>query len=162
MKAIYPGSFDPITNGHLNIIRRAAKVFDEVVIVVMINPEKSNFTFTKEERMQMISDAIVNIENVTVSTSNKLAVVAAKNHGAGVIVRGIRAVMDYEKELQNATANLRLDQEVETIFFISEPEYSFISSTSVKEIAMFHGDISSFVPPLVNSALQSKAKLHLL
>ena len=153
MKAIYPGSFDPITKGHFNIIERSARIFDEVVIAVMINPEKTNFTFSLEERIAMIEESVKHLDNVSVVTSSKLTVTMAKQVGAGVIVRGIRAVMDYEKELQNATANMQLDSDVETIFFVSLPEFSFISSTAVKEIAMFNGDVSIFVAPHVEKAL---------
>lgn len=156
MKAIYPGSFDPITNGHINIIERSSKIFDEVIIAVMFNPDKTNFTFSKDERITLIRDCIKHLPNVSVITSNQLTVKVAREVGAGVIVRGIRAVMDYEKELQNATANLQLDQGVESMFFVALPEYSFISSTAVKEIAMFDGNISSFVPKHVEEALRHK------
>ena len=154
MKAIYPGSFDPITKGHLNIIERSAKVFDEVVVAITFNPDKMNFTFNLDDRLAMIQKSCAHLNNVTITTSTQLTVALAKEVGAGVIVRGIRAVMDYEKELQNATANMHLDHEIETIFFVSEPEFSFISSTAVKEIAMFDGDISTFVDPHVEDALR--------
>lgn len=154
MKAIYPGSFDPITKGHLNIIERSAKVFDEVVVAIMFNPDKMNFTFNLDDRLAMIQKSCAHLNNVTITTSTQLTVALAKEVGAGVIVRGIRAVMDYEKELQNATANMHLDHEIETIFFVSEPEFSFISSTAVKEIAMFDGDVSTFVDPHVEDALR--------
>lgn len=154
MKAIYPGSFDPITKGHLNIIERSAKVFDEVVVAITFNPDKMNFTFNLDDRLAMIQKSCAHLNNVTITTSTQLTVALAKEVGAGVIVRGIRAVMDYEKELQNATANMHLDHEIETIFFVSEPEFSFISSTAVKEIAMFDGDVSTFVDPHVEDALR--------
>lgn len=153
MKAIYPGSFDPITKGHLNIIERSAKVFDEVVVAIMFNPDKMNFTFNLDDRLEMIKKSCAHLDNVSITASTQLTVALAKEVGAGVIVRGIRAVMDYEKELQNATANMHLDHEIETIFFVSEPEFSFISSTAVKEIAMFNGDVSTFVDPHVEEAL---------
>ncbi|HHX07120.1 MAG TPA: pantetheine-phosphate adenylyltransferase, partial [Erysipelothrix sp.] len=133
MKAIYPGSFDPITNGHLDVICRATKVFDEVIIAIMNNPQKQS-TFSIEQRVEMIEQAIVDEKNVSVITDDGLTVELARKVGASAIVRGIRAVTDYLYELQSATANMMLAPEVETIFFVSKPEYSFISSSTVKEI----------------------------
>lgn len=156
MNAIYPGSFDPITNGHLNIIERSAKVFDKVTIAVMINPTKTESFFSVEERIDLIQKSVKDLKNVNVISSDKLTLEVANSIGAGVIIRGIRAVMDYEKELQNATANMALDDSIETIFFVSEPQYSYISSSAVKEIALFGGDVDGFVEGHVKEALINK------
>ncbi len=144
MKACYPGTFDPITKGHLDIIVRAASVFDEVVVLIMNNPRKK-CVFSLEERKEMIEKSISK-DNVKVEIGEGLTVEYAKKIGAKVIIRGIRAVSDYEYELQQATANLMLDEKIETLFFIAKPKYSFLSSSVVKEIAENGGDISSLVP----------------
>ena len=133
MKACYPGTFDPITKGHLDIIIRAASIFDEVVVLIMNNPRKK-CVFSVEERKEMI-ERCINIPNVKVEIGEGLTVEYAKKINAKVIIRGIRAVSDYEYELQQATANLMLDEDIETLFFIAKPKYSFLSSSVVKEIA---------------------------
>ncbi|MGN1390171.1 MAG: pantetheine-phosphate adenylyltransferase [Bulleidia sp.] len=148
MKAIYPGTFDPITNGHLDIIERASHAFDEVTVVIMRNPNK-HVLFTEEERAEMIEksiEALTNVHNVHVAIGSGLTVKFARAHHAGVIIRGIRAVSDYEYELQQATANLMLDDTIETLFFIARPEYSFLSSSAVKEIGSNGGSLEGFVP----------------
>ncbi len=148
MKACYPGTFDPITNGHLDIIQRAAAKFDEVIVLIMENPRKK-CVFTLEERCAMIEDSISS-GNVRVVVGSGLTVKYARSLGCDAIVRGIRAVSDYEYELQQATANMMLESDIETLFFIAKPEYSFLSSSVVKEIAMNDGDISGLVPaPIV-------------
>lgn len=144
MKACYPGTFDPITKGHLDIIERAAKVFDELVVLIMDNPRKT-CTFSLEERKALIEKSL-SLDNVKVEIGSGLTVDYASKIGASVIVRGIRAVSDYEYELQQATANLMLNENIETLFFIAKPKYSFLSSSVVKEIADNGGDISNLVP----------------
>ncbi|MEA4873784.1 pantetheine-phosphate adenylyltransferase [Anaerorhabdus sp.] len=143
--ACYPGSFDPITNGHLDIIRRASKMFDEVYVTIMINPKKK-VTFSQEERKEMIEKCVADLKNVKVVIGQGLTVDFAKQLGAVSLIRGIRAVADYEYELQQATANMMLNDEIESIFFVARPEYSFLSSSVAKEIAVNGGDISKFIP----------------
>ncbi len=155
MKAIYPGSFDPITNGHLDVIHRATRVFDEVIIAIMENPHKKS-TFTVEERLAMIEESIREFDNVSVEADDGLTVEFARKKGATGIVRGIRAVTDYLFELQNATANMMLAPDIETVFFVSKPEYSFVSSSTVKEIAFYKGDFQQIVPAHVAKALIEK------
>lgn len=155
MKAIYPGSFDPITYGHIDIIERASKIFDELVIVIMHNDEKKGF-FSMEERIDMVRKCIENYDNVTVEIGYGLTVDYAKKIGATVLVRGIRAVSDYEYEMQLATANMTLAEDVHTIFLLSKPEYSFLSSSTAKSIAKNKGDLKAFVPDCVADKLKEK------
>ncbi len=156
-KAIYPGSFDPITKGHYDIIERSSKIFDEVIIVLMNNPGKQAL-FSVEERLEMIKQTCTSLHNVSFDIGEGLTVHYAKSKEANVMIRGIRAVQDYEYELRNATANMWLDPNIETCFFMAKPEYSFLSSSSVKEIASFGGDVSKFVNPFVIEKLQEKFK----
>lgn len=155
IKAIYPGTFDPITVGHLDVIERAAKVYDTVVIAVMENRSKS-CTFTKEERLNMIRKCVDGIPNVEVVVGNGLTVDLAKQFGCKVIVRGIRAVSDYESELALATANMTLNSEIETVFFVSKPELSFLSSSIAKEIAYFNGKIDTYIPAQIIEEVSKK------
>ena len=157
MKACYPGTFDPITNGHLDIIERAAKMFDELDVFIMVNPRKQ-CVFTAEERKQMILDSMQSIDasNVKVFSGTGLTVDMAREHGCGAIIRGIRAVSDYEYELQQATANMMLGHDIETLFLIAKPQYSFLSSSVVKEIAMYHGDILNLVPIQIIDRVNAK------
>ena len=155
MKAIYPGSFDPITYGHIDIISRACQVFDELVIVIMVNDEKSG-SFTMEERLQMVKECIRRYKNVSVVVGDGLTVDFARKIGATVLVRGIRAVSDYEYELQLATANMTLAEDIHTVFMLAKPEYSFLSSSTAKVIAKNHGDLSAFVPENVAEKLREK------
>lgn len=154
MKACYPGTFDPITKGHLDIIIRAASIFDEVVVLIMNNPRKKCL-FSIEERKEMIEKSI-SLKNVRVKVGEGLTVDYAKKIGAKVIIRGIRAVSDYEYELQQATANLMLNEEIETLFFIAKPKYSFLSSSVVKEIAENGGEINEFVPEEIIDIIKTK------
>ncbi len=154
-KAMYPGSFDPITKGHLDIITRASKLFDEVFVAVLANPKKKA-NFTNQERVDMIEKCVSSLPNVKVITEYELAVRVAKKYGCNTLVRGIRAVADYEYELQQATANMMLDSEIETLFFVSRPEYSFLSSSVAREIAAFNGDISSFIPKEIIEEVKAK------
>ena len=154
---LYPGTFDPITNGHLDIIKRGSTLFDKLYILVANNINKKTM-FTVEERMNMIKEATKDIDNIEVVTSDLLTVEYAKSINAVAMVRGLRMVSDFEYELQMATLNRCIDHNVETIFIMSSHQYSFLSSSSVKEIARFDGDISSFVPKNVEIALKNKLK----
>lgn len=155
MKAIYPGSFDPITFGHVDIIRRAAQMFDEVVVVVLINDAKKPL-FTVEERVEMLKETVGSIANVQVKASRGLTVDFARKEEAKVIIRGIRAVMDYEYELQQSTINMMLADEIETVFLLARPEYSFLSSSAAKTVASYHGDLTYFVPSNIAKRLEQK------
>ncbi len=158
MKAVYPGTFDPITKGHLDIIERAACIFDEVDVLIMVNVRKQCL-FTEEERKQMIIDSLQGIENkdrINVRIGSGLTVRFAEKLNADAIIRGIRAVSDYEYELQQATANMVLNNKLETVFLIAKPEFSFLSSSVVKEIAMNGGDISEFVPEEIAVRVMNK------
>jgi len=154
-RAIYPGTFDPVTYGHIDIIKRAAKMFDELIVVIMINEAKSPL-FSADERLQMLEKTLVGIDNVKVVSGRGLTVEFARSVQAGVIIRGIRAVMDYEYELQQSTINMMLAKDVETIFLLAKPEYSFLSSSSAKTVAYHNGDLSAFVPDVVASELVKK------
>lgn len=145
IKAMYPGSFDPITAGHLDIILRAASMFDEVVIAIMKNPKK-RATFSEEERKRLIEKCTQHLKNVKVVIGTGLTVNLAENMECKVLIRGIRAVADYEYELQQATANMMLNEKIETVFLVARPEYSFLSSSVAKEIAYYQGNVSGFIP----------------
>ena len=155
-KAIYPGTFDPITLGHLDIIKRASTLVDQLEVVIMRNPNKSNSDFSVEERLEMISSVIQEFSNVTVSAQTGLTVEYAKVSGASILIRGIRAVMDYEYELQQATANMVLAPTIETVFLLTRPQYSFLSSSVVKQIAQNKGDLTPFVPSQVKEFIEKK------
>ena len=157
-KAIYPGTFDPITLGHLDIIKRASTLVDQLEVVIMRNPNKSNSDFSVEERLDMISAVIQEFSNVTVSAQTGLTVDYAKVSGANILIRGIRAVMDYEYELQQATANMVIAHNIETVFLLTRPQYSFLSSSVVKQIALNKGDLSPFVPAKVKPLIENKYK----
>lgn len=155
MKAMFPGSFDPITNGHIDIIERGSVLFEELVVAVMINQQKQSL-FPVEERVTMIKEAVKHLGNVTVEASGVLTVDFAREKGASVLIRGIRAVMDYEYELQQATANMMLSHDIESLFLVASPEYSFLSSSTVKTIAMHHGSVDLVVPENVARRLKEK------
>ncbi len=155
--AIYPGSFDPVTCGHLDIIRRAAGVFDKLIIGVLKNQSKKGF-FTTEERVAMIDEVTRELKNVEVVSFDGLLVDYCEAKDVKVIVRGIRAVSDFEYELTMAQTNKQLNGKVETLFFATSAEYSFISSSSIREIASFGGDISRFVPDIVRCRVEEKMK----
>lgn len=155
--AIYPGSFDPLTNGHLDLISRAAELVDHLIVAVLNNSQKQPL-FTVEERIDMIRQAAKNQENVEAESFAGLLVDYAAKCEANVIVRGIRAISDYESELQMALINRRLRPETETIFLMAREEFSYVSSRMIKEIFSLGGDVSGFVPPLVAERL--KRKLH--
>ena len=153
--AVYPGSFDPITNGHLDVIQRAAAMFDQVVIGVAHNPDKIPM-FSLKRRLDLVRAATEHLSNVTVDDFQGLLVEYCRRKGATVVVRGLRAVSDFEFEFQMALMNRKLESKVETIFLMPKDEYTFISSRLVKEIAGLGGDVSKFVPPVVQEALQKK------
>lgn len=152
--AVYAGSFDPITNGHLDIINRASEMYDALHITIFENDQKKCL-FTIEERLTLIKDSTKHLNNITVSSSNDLSVEYAKKVGAGVLVRGLRAVVDFEYELQLAYSNQFLDKDIEMVFLMTKPQHSFISSSSVKEIAKYKRDIEGLVPKNVNNALKN-------
>ena len=154
-KAIYPGTFDPITVGHLDVIRRASRIYDKLYIAVMENRSK-HCTFTDEERKELIEKCVEDLPNVEAIVGSGLTVTMAKELGCKVIVRGIRAVSDYESELALATANMKLDEEIETIFLVAKPELSFLSSSIAKEIASFNGDISPYIPEKIIGEVSKK------
>lgn len=153
--AVYPGSFDPLTNGHLDIIRRAARLFDRVLVSVLENEGKSPM-FSVQERMALIADCTRDIEGVEVHSFSGLLVDFMRRMDASVVVRGIRAVSDYEYELQMALMNRELHEGAETIFMLPSVEYTFVSSRLVKEVFRLGGDISHLVPPSVLDALRAR------
>lgn len=153
--AICPGSFDPVTFGHLDIIQRAADVFSEVYVVVLNNSEK-NSLFTVEERMNLIREATAHMPNVKVDSYHGLTVEYAESVSASAIIRGLRAVSDFEYEMKITSMNRLLDNKVETFFIMTQNQYSFLSSSIVKEIAKYGGDISSLVPEVVAQAMEEK------
>lgn len=161
MKAIYPGSFDPITYGHLDVIKRALKIFDEVIVSVAHNPQK-NPLFTLEERVKMVKRATKNLSHVKVEDFSGLVVDYARKKKINVIIRGIRMISDFEYEFQMALTNRRLNQEVETIFLMPSESLSFLSSKLLKEAASLGADLSQFVPSYVERALKDKLNSHLL
>ncbi|MDO5062242.1 MAG: pantetheine-phosphate adenylyltransferase [Peptostreptococcaceae bacterium] len=154
-KAVYPGSFDPLTNGHMDIIRRAAKLYEEVTVAVLVNTTKSGL-FTFEERVELIENEIKDLPNVKVDSFVGLLVDYCKNNDIDVIIRGLRAISDYEYEMQIAQMNRTLNPEVETVFMMTNTKYSFLSSSIVKEVARFGGNIKEIVPALVQEKLKSK------
>jgi pantetheine-phosphate adenylyltransferase len=154
-RAIYPGSFDPITNGHLDVIERARKLFDEVIVAVAHNDEKQPF-FTLDERLDLLQQTVGKIDSVRIAHFDRLLVDFAAKQEAVAVVRGLRAVSDFEFEFQMALMNRKLQAAVETIFLMPKAEYTYLSSRIIKEIARLGGDVSSFVPGIVAKALQGK------
>jgi pantetheine-phosphate adenylyltransferase len=159
--ALYPGSFDPVTNGHLDILSRALAVFDQVVVAVLANPRKSPL-LPADTRVVILETAIrdagIDADHATVTTFDGLTVDAARAHGARWIVRGLRAISDFEMEMQLAHNNRALAADVDSVFFMTSVEQSFVSSSLVKEIAQFGGDISTMVPPAAATALRTLAR----
>ena len=153
--AIVPGSFDPVTNGHLDIIERAAKTFAEVHVAVMNNSSKQPL-FSVEERIALIHEVTSKYDNVKIDTSSGLLIDYAHEINASVIVRGLRAISDFEYEMQITSMNRVLDESIETFFVMTKSQYSFLSSSIVKEVARYGGDVSTLVPPHVNAALKEK------
>jgi len=156
-RAIYPGSFDPVTNGHLDVIERARKLFDEVIVAVAHNDQKQAL-FSLEERLELLKTSIGNIDNVRIAQFDGLLVEFAAAQSASAVVRGLRAVSDFEFEFQMALMNRKLNSDVETIFLMPKEEYTYLSSLIIKEIARLGGDVSSFVPDVVAKALGNKFK----
>ena len=155
--AICPGSFDPVTNGHLDIIRRGAKIFDEVIVALFNNQSKTPL-FTVQERRKLLEETTMDLPNVTVDVSDGLLIEYARKQGAQAILRGLRAISDFEYEMQITSMNKKLDQTIETFFMMTNNQYSFLSSSIVKEVAKFGGDVSDLVPPTVEVALKNKYK----
>lgn len=156
--AIYPGSFDPLTLGHLDVIQRASKMFDQLTVSVLDNKAK-NALFSVEERVSMLKEATKDLHNVNVDSFNGLLIDYAKQKNIHVSVRGLRAITDFEYELQIAQTNRKLSNgDLDTVFLTTSLEYAYLSSSSVKEIASFHGDISQCVPPFVVDLVEEKYK----
>ena len=156
-RAIYPGSFDPVTNGHLDVIERARKLFDKVIVAVAFNDEKQPL-FSLHERLDLLRESIGQSDNVRIASFDGLLVDFAKEQKAGAVIRGLRAISDFEFEFQMALMNRKLEANVETIFLMPKEEYTYLSSRIVKEIARLGGDVSSFVPATVAKALKAKLK----
>lgn len=154
-KGIYPGSFDPITNGHLDIIERAASLVDELIVAVLVNPSKKNGLLTIEERLEVLRDVTKYLPNVKVAYFQGLLVDYAKEVGASVIIRGIRSAKDLEMELGMAQVNKQLSKGLETIFLMTAPEHAHISSSVVRELIAFDGEFSDFVPEIVYHKLKT-------
>jgi pantetheine-phosphate adenylyltransferase len=158
VKAIYPGSFDPLTNGHLDLIARAAKIFDHLVVAILRNASKGAPLFTVEERVAMLSEGIAEFGNVSVSTFDGLLVDFAREQRAHAVVRGIRAISDYEYEFQMALMNRRLSPDLETIFLMPDAKYSFVSSRLVKDVFNLGGSVDGLVPRFVIERLKDKSR----
>lgn len=153
--AIYPGSFDPVTNGHIDIVRRGATLFDKIIVTILLNPKKKSL-FTLEERMQMLQESMNDVPGVSFDTFDGLLVDYAEQCGAQAILRGMRAVSDFEYEFQLALMNRKLQRNVQTVFMMTGLRWIFTSSSIIKEAAQFGGDITDMVPPIVNQKLKEK------
>ena len=154
---LYPGSFDPVTNGHFDVIKRASALFDKVVVAAAVNGEKTPL-FTFDERVQLLKEVCKDIPKVEIVSFQGLLVNALAEFDACAVIRGLRAVSDFEYEFQMALMNRELNQKCETLFMMPSPDYSFVSSKLIKEIARCKGDISAFVPPCVADAIYAKFK----
>ncbi|MBR5032843.1 MAG: pantetheine-phosphate adenylyltransferase [Treponema sp.] len=155
IKAVFPGSFDPPTNGHLDIIQRASKLFDDVDVLISVNPNK-NYMFTEQERLEMLKELLKNYKNVQIHVWEGLIVNYAKEVGAKVLIRGIRSSNDFSYEFELAHMNQNLNPQIETMFLPSKEKWGVVKSSSIKELALFGGDISRMVPPLVETELKKK------
>lgn len=153
--AVYPGTFDPVTNGHLSVVNRALKIFDKLIIAILINPAKTPL-FSLEERVYMIKEAVQNGANIEIDSFDGLLVDYVVKKGSNVIVRGLRALSDFEYEFQTALMNRKLNREVQSIFLMTDYKWFYTSSTIIKEAASFDGDVSGLVPELVNQKLKQK------
>ena len=154
-RALCPGSFDPVTNGHLDIIERTARHFEDVLVAVIRNPQKSESLFTLEERQEMLHEVTAHLTNIRIEFFKGLLVEFAKDHGANAIVKGLRAVSDFDYELQMAQMNQSLSG-IDTFFISTSPQYSFLSSSLVREVARFGGDVTNMVPPAVAKRLTER------
>jgi len=157
VKALYPGTFDPPTNGHVDLIQRGARIFDQLTVAILVNPVK-NPLFTLDERVEMLKEIAVGMGNVSVATFDGLMVEFARRLDATAVLRGIRAISDYEHEFQTALMNRRLAPEIETVFLQPAGRYSFVSSRMVKEVFSFGGDVAGLVPPNVLKRLGARIK----
>lgn len=157
MDVIYPGSFDPVTNGHIDIIKRSSNKFDRVIVAVLNNNSKKGF-FTIEERIELLRETTKDLSNVEIDSFSGLLVDYVKMRDINIIVKGLRMVSDFENEMQMALANNKLYSELETLFMVSNTRYSYLSSSLVRELATFGGDVSCFVPKAVEKALKDKVK----
>lgn len=155
LRAIYPGSFDPVTFGHLDIIERSSKMVDELIVGVLVNRLKTPL-FSADERVNMLLEVTSNIKNVTVVSFEGFAVEYAKKVGAKIVIRGLRAVTDFEYELQISQTNRIINNDIDTVFFTTSLEYAYLSSSTVKEVAMFGGDITKFVPSCIVDKVNKK------
>ena len=155
--AVYPGSFDPVTFGHIDIVKRGRKVFDHIIVAILNNPAK-NALFSIDERLEMLNQCMQDIPGLTFDSFDGLLVDYVKNKGACAVLRGMRAVSDFEKEFQLALMNRKLNRDIETVFLMTGMRWFFTSSSIIKEAATFGGDISDMVPPLVNERVRAKYK----
>ena len=153
--AIYPGTFDPITLGHLDILQRASKLFDHVIITLAINSTKTPL-FSKEERLDFIKDAVKNMPNVTVDSFEGMLIKFAEKMGASVVIRGLRAISDFEFEFQLALMNRKQNKDITTVFLMPNEKFTYLNSTIIREVAKFGGDVSSFITPYVAEKLKNK------
>ncbi|MBS4536096.1 pantetheine-phosphate adenylyltransferase [Clostridium sp. D2Q-14] len=157
MTVIYPGSFDPVTYGHLDIIKRASKKFDKIIVTVLNNPSKKSM-FDVKERVELLKKTTEDINNVMIDSFTGLLIDYAEEKDVSIIIKGLRAISDFEYEFQMAHTNSMLDKNIETIFLMTSNKYSFVSSSVVKEVARFNGDIKQLVPNIVEKAINEKIK----
>jgi pantetheine-phosphate adenylyltransferase len=157
VRAIYPGTFDPLTNGHLDLIARGARIVGELIVAILRNSDKGESLFTVEERLEMIAEAVAPMPNVSVMTFNGLLVDFAREQNARAVLRGIRAISDYEYEFQMAMMNRKLDPQIETLFMMPAEQYTYVSSRLIKGVFRLGGDVTALVPPLVMERLRSKS-----
>lgn len=157
--AVYPGSFDPITMGHLDIIERASKIYDRIIVGVLENPDKKNALFSSNERVELITKVVSHLKNVEVECFNGLTVNYMQRKNANIIIRGLRAVSDFEFEFQMASINHKLDPSIETLFMMTNSKYSYLSSSAVKQVAMYGGCINELVPDkIIKDVLKKTGK----
>ena len=157
VRAVYPGSFDPITNGHIYIAERAAAIFDEVIVSILINERKQG-SFSVDERLDMARESLSHVKNIRVDSFNGLLVDYVRQNNASVIIRGLRAMSDFEYEFQMALMNRKLAPEIETFFIVTDSKYSYVSSSSIREIFHFGGTVKDFVPDVVFNKLRERYK----
>jgi|TARA_B100001971_G_C18092502_1_gene484271 pantetheine-phosphate adenylyltransferase len=153
--AVYPGSFDPVTNGHIDVIKRALKVFDKIIVAVGDNPEKKP-TFTTEERIEMLKESTKDLKNLEIDSFSGLLLDYVKNKDSNVIIRGLRAVSDFDFEFQRALMNRVVEKDIETIFIMTKEDFVYLNSSVVKEMAMFEGKVNGLVPEIVEKKLRER------